>query len=294
MNDLQVKADVYALLEAGIKPAYRYESRAFIAFLKANGHGFSLEALAAWKDYLLTQGFKARTVNKKLMIGKMLFRHVIETAGDDLSHGKREAILEGIAGVKKLREPRPAIENRILTESEMILFLDACEQVNPEIALMSEFLWRTGLRVSEMLSIKLADVKQIARAVYEIRLIGKGNRERQTWLDADFFRVLKRFFKPSEYLFQRGKKRPRSRSYVSMNIKRLCARILDRRNLSAHCLRHSYATHGLEKGRSLQWVSQALGHSDIQTTSRYYSHIQVRAGEVIETVKLNRERCFAT
>jgi integrase/recombinase XerD len=203
-------------------------------------------------------------------------------------------IVKGIDEVKRMKEPRPAVENRILTESEMIAFLDTAETINPEIALMSEFLWRTGLRVSEMLSIRLSDIKQISRKVYEIRLIGKGSKERSTWIDADFLRVLKRFFRPSVYLFQRGKKRLRSRSYVSMNIKRLCSRILDRRNLSAHSLRHSFATNGLEKGRSLQWVSQALGHSDIQTTSRYYAHICVRPAEVFQTVHLDRERRLTT
>ncbi len=176
----------------------------------------------------------------------------------------------------------------------MISFLDSAEQLNPEIALMSEFLWRTGLRISEKLSIRLSDIKQISNRVYENRLIGKGSKERSTWIDSDFFKVLKQFFKPTVFLFQRSNKRPRSRSYVSMNIKRLCSRILDRRNLSAHSLRHSYATNGLEKGRSLQWVSQALGHADIETTSRYYSHISVRPGEVLQTVELKRERFFTT
>ncbi|HEQ71652.1 MAG TPA: hypothetical protein ENN69_04105 [Spirochaetia bacterium] len=294
--DIIVKqgADVYALLEAGIRPAYRYESREFIRFLHDNGHGFSLDALQAWKDYCLTRGHKARTVNRKLMVAKQLFRFVLDQGADEITAGKRQAILDALDGVRKLKEPRPAVENKILTEAEMIVFLDSAEEINPEIALMSEFLWRTGLRVSEMLGIRLSDVKQISRAVYEIRLIGKGSKERSTWIDADFLRVLKRFFKPVDLLFQRGRRRPRSRSYVSMNIKRLASRILDRRNLSAHSLRHSFATNGLEKGRSLQWVSQALGHSDIQTTSRYYAHIAVRPGEVFQTVHLARERRLAS
>jgi site-specific recombinase XerD len=294
MNDIIIKQDIYALLETGIRESYKYEGRAFVAFLRENGLGFELDALQAWKDYCLTKGYAARTVNRKIMIAKMLFRHVIETAGDDVPHGKREAILSALDEVKKLKEPRPAVENKILTESEMIAFLDAAETMNPEIALMSEFLWRTGLRVSEMLGIRVSDVKQISSTVYEIRLLGKGSKERNTWIDADFLQVLRRFFRPSDFLFQRQDKRRRSRSYVSMNIKRLASRILDRRNIAAHSLRHSYATNGLEKGRSLQWVSQALGHSDIQTTSRYYAHISVKAGDVLQTVDLKRERHFTT
>jgi integrase/recombinase XerD len=223
----------------------------------------------------------------------MLFRYVLDLGDASITSAKKKEILDALDEVKKLKEPRPAVENKILTETEMIAFLDAAETLNPEIALMAEFLWRTGLRVSEMLGIRVSDCKAISRSVIEIRLIGKGSKERSTWIDAEFFKVLRRFFRPSEFLFQREDKRPRSRSYVSMNVKRLATRILDRRNLSAHCLRHSFATNGLERGRSLQWVSLALGHADIETTSRYYSHIAVRPGEVISTVELKRVRLLA-
>lgn len=292
MNDIIVRPDILDLLAqaAAARPVYRYESAAFLAFLHETGLGFELDALTAWRDHCIARGFKARTVNRKVMVGKMLFRDVLERGAGDITAARRRDILEALDGIKRLREPRPAVENKILTESEMIAFLDAAETMNPEIALMAEFMWRTGLRVSEMLGIRLSDVKAVSSSVYEIRVLGKGGKERSTWIDADFLRVLRRFFRPSEYLFQRQDKRPRSRSYVSQFIKRLCARILDRRNLAAHSLRHSFATNGLERGRSLQWVSQALGHSDIQTTSKYYAHINVRPGEVLEVVDLKRER----
>lgn len=294
MNDILTAQDTfYDLLSDGINPAYRYDARQFINFLKSGNYGFELEALTAWRDYLMKQGYKARTINHKLLISKLAFKRFIGKAGNEISYQKRQEILSAIGEIRGPKPPRPAVENKILTEAEIIMLLDNIEESNPEMSLMIEFLWKTGLRISEMLSIKLTDCKQISRSIIEIRIIGKGGRERSTWIDSDFYRVLKRYFRPVEYLFQRGKKPPRSRSYVSMNIKRICTRILDRRNLSAHSLRHSYATHGLEKGRSLQWVSQSLGHSDIQTTSRYYAHIQVKASDVIETVRLTRERKIA-
>jgi hypothetical protein len=95
MTEITVKNSIYDLLDSGIRHPYRYESKQFISFLKANDYGFELEALQAWKDFCIVKGYKARTVNRKLMVGKMLYRHVLESTGDDLPHHKREADRQG-------------------------------------------------------------------------------------------------------------------------------------------------------------------------------------------------------
>lgn len=287
--EVMLRQSVYDLLDCCINPAYARMEKEFISFMRDNSFPVSIEALAAWKGYCKGRNLSASTVNYKLMVAKRLFNRAMEK-DKSMTVDQKNRIIAKMAEVKKLKAARPTITNKILTESEMIKFLDEAEKLNPEIALMAEFLWSTGVRVSEMLSIKLSNIKQIKKEVYEIRLIGKGSRERTTCIDSGLYKAIIKFFNPSEYLFQRRDKRPRSRTYVSMFIKRLCSKILDRRNLAAHSFRHSYATNGLEKGRSLQWVSQSLGHSDIQTTSRYYCHISVRPEEIISTVKLNRER----
>jgi integrase/recombinase XerD len=208
------------------------------------------------------------------MVAKMSFRRLLESQKGNISQEQHERILKAMDEVKRLREPAASdVCNNILTEDEIKTLLDGSEQYNPEISLMIEALWRTGLRISELLGITLKDCRYIGSGIYSIRVLGKGSKERTTYMEQSFFNLCRSFFGSSSYLFKRKGKRRRSRSYVSVNIKRLAIRVLDRHDVSAHSLRHSFATHSLEQGMSLEWVRQALGHSDIQITAKVVSII---------------------
>jgi integrase/recombinase XerD len=293
MNDLTTN-NLYDAIIGAVKQAYRYEIKAFAEFLKATGHGVSLEALQEDKQHCIDQSFKARTVNRKIMIAKMAFKRILEANKGQVTQEQHERIVKAMDSVKRLREPAASdVCNKILTEDEIKRLLDGAEQYNPEISLFIETLWRTGLRISELLGITLKDCKYIGNGIYAIRVLGKGSKERTTYLEQSFFNLVRGYFGSSSFLFKRKGKRRRSRSYVSMNVKRMAARFLDRRDVSAHSLRHSFATHSLEQGMSLEWVRQALGHSDIQITARYYSHISVKPSQVIQVARLDRKRKLA-
>jgi integrase len=291
MNDMKT-TNFFESLSTLVPERYKYTGRQFISFLKTNNLGLSLEALEDWKQNLLQSGAKASTINLKLLVGKLIAKAAL-THDTTITAQNKETVITAINNIKGLKVKRPDVGNKILTEVEIINFLNMVEIIKPEMALMIEFLWRTGLRVSEMLQIRPQSCQMLTNDTIQITLIGKGSSERKVYIKSDFYKVLRDYFKGHEFLFQRNNKRPRSRSFVSMNIKRLAVKCLGRHNLSAHSLRHSFATHGLEKGRSLQWVSQSLGHSDIQTTSRYYAHITVKADDFINTVELDRRRNIA-
>jgi integrase/recombinase XerD len=143
---------------------------------------------------------------------------------------------------------------------------------------MLELLYATGLRVSELIHVKIADVVMDAGF---LRTIGKGSKERivpfgDTARDAILAYLEKgradhdRFSDPYLFLSRRG--RPMSRQSFWMKIVRYARDAGVRAHISPHVLRHSFATHLLENGADLRSVQLMLGHSDISTT-QIYTHV---------------------
>lgn len=112
-------------------------------------------------------------------------------------------------------------------------------------------------------------------------MIGKGNRERKIKVNKDLIRRIKKYFKGKEFLFETSTRHEYDRKYVSYQIKLAGRKILDK-EISAHTLRHSFATNLLKKGKSIKAVSKYLGHSDIATTLNLYYHDELDYNDLEE------------
>lgn len=146
-------------------------------------------------------------------------------------------------------------------------------------AAMLETLYATGLRVSELVSLKLADVNLDAGYV---RTMGKGGKQRLVPLgevaaDAirDYVRdvrdaLVKDPRQPALFLTPRGKPMTRQGFWKLLGAYARAAGI--RARISPHKLRHSFATHLIERGADLRAVQAMLGHADISTT-QIYTHV---------------------
>lgn len=146
---------------------------------------------------------------------------------------------------------------------------------------MLEVMYASGLRVSELLSLKRKDV-DFDECVIKIR--GKGSKWRivpygefaKQYLEKYMSEVRKRNINAkSEYLFLSRYGEPISRQYFFKQIKKyaLMAGILE--NVSPHTIRHCFATHLLENGADLRVVQEMLGHTNIATT-QIYTHISTK------------------
>ncbi len=142
-----------------------------------------------------------------------------------------------------------------------------------------EVLYATGLRVSELTRLKLEDVNL---EVGFVRCIGKGNKERIVPLGKKAIVSLKRYLERerpiylkrrsgNELFLSRLNKRL-SRQSIWKMMKRYARQAKIKKEIRPHILRHSFATHLLERGADLRSVQEMLGHSDISTT-QIYTHI---------------------
>ena len=139
---------------------------------------------------------------------------------------------------------------------------------------MLELLYSSGLRVSELVRLKLADISFEGGFV---RIIGKGSKERVVPVTRRTLERVKRYLhdfrqlllrkRASEYLFVTGRGAPMTRQRFWQTIK-AHGRLLGI-DLSPHTVRHSFATHLLEGGADLRSLQKMLGHSDISTTQIY-------------------------
>lgn len=163
---------------------------------------------------------------------------------------------------------------------QLIGALDLSIDTNIRNKAMLETLYSCGLRVTELINLRLS---YIYRDVEFIRVIGKGDKERLVPIGYDALKHIDIYVntvrnqlkipeKYSDILFLSRNGKPMSRVMVFYVIKELAQKIGLQKNISPHTFRHSFATHLIEGGADLRAVQQMLGHSSI-TTTEIYTHL---------------------
>ncbi|MEK5441970.1 MULTISPECIES: site-specific tyrosine recombinase XerD [unclassified Fredinandcohnia] len=182
---------------------------------------------------------------------------------------------------------------KVLNISEVEALLDAPKLDNPlgiRDKAMLELLYATGLRVSELINLNLADIHL---SMGFIRCLGKGNKERivplgsvatkalQAYLDNGRAQLVKR--KKTDAFFVNHHGNRLTRQGFWKNLKKITKEAQIEKELTPHTLRHSFATHLLENGADLRAVQEMLGHADISTTQIYTHVTKTRLKDVYKT-----------
>jgi len=164
---------------------------------------------------------------------------------------------------------------KVLTVSEVDKILT--QGLNPFENAIFELLYSAGIRVSELTGL---DIKNVDLNQKMIKVFGKGSKERIIPINNKCVEVLKKYLKQRELislkfnsksnLFLDEKGKPISRQKVYKIIKKQ-GEAIDKK-ISPHTIRHSFATHLLERGADLRVVQELLGHASIVTT-QIYTHI---------------------
>ena len=231
-----------------------------VAFLEA-GHPASV---AGVREHIadLKRTKSASTVNQALAA----LRKAFSQAGTRLGLPERElAIMRGaLAEISGMRKGSPEV-SVISPEEREKLFV----ALPLRMRLIAETLYVTGARVSEILAVRRDEIRR--NGAVELRLRGKGGKERTAKVPLDLYERILEEFPDGEFLFESQEGKHYHREYVSRELARAAKRVLGR-SVSAHVLRHSRATDLLASTHRIKAVSRLLGHADEATTLRYYVH----------------------
>lgn len=169
----------------------------------------------------------------------------------------------------------------VLSEEEIAKMLDAIDTTKPigkRNKAMLELLYSSGLRISELLDLKVGALHMNEKY---LSVIGKGDKERIVPLGEMAIVSLRDYIenarsklsvKPGSLLFYNYQGNKLSRQAVFKYIRELAKSVGITKTISPHTIRHSFATHLLANGASLRIVQELLGHEDISTT-QIYTHI---------------------
>jgi len=155
-------------------------------------------------------------------------------------------------------------------EVNTLLNVNTRKRLGVRDKLILELLYSCGVRVSELVNIKMSDINLDG----QIKCFGKGSKERIVLFGKPAREVLKKYLSshnPKEYLFSsaRGKLTRQSVWHIIKKYGKLAG---IRKKISPHTMRHTFATHLLERGADLRIVQELLGHADIATT-QIYTHV---------------------
>ena len=168
-----------------------------------------------------------------------------------------------------------------LTEEEInkLLDLPLKKTLDYRNKAMLELLYATGIRVSELINLKLSNISLEEDL---IRVVGKGSKERLSPISSVAEKYVKIYIeeyrntllknKDSEFDFINNFGNPISRQGFFKNLKKIAKEQGIEKEISPHTLRHSYATHLLSNGADVRIIQELLGHSDISTTE-IYTHL---------------------
>jgi len=153
---------------------------------------------------------------------------------------------------------------------------------------MLEMLYASGLRITELVTLELANVNQRQGVV---RVIGKGNKERLVPTGENALDWLSRYLRDARLsllpaggsvLFPSRLGRVMTRQTFWHAIKKYALQAGIQKNISPHTLRHAFATHLVDNGADLRAVQMMLGHSDLSTTQIYTHVAQQRLKELVQ------------
>ena len=136
-----------------------------------------------------------------------------------------------------------------------------------------EMLYSGGLRLSELLNIKIEDVDSNDMIIH-IHM-AKGKKDRKVMLSEVLLSDLRAYFKqykPQEFLFEGQKKEQYSAKSVQNVVRQAAQKAGIKKHVTPHTLRHSFATHLLKNGTDIRFIQELLGHQSVKTTEMY-THI---------------------
>lgn len=254
--------------------AYENDLKRFLNFIFYDNKKFILDSsyIQNYISQLIDLNLEISTLQRNLSSLRSFFCYLVDEKIINFNPAE-------LIDIPKRKRSLP----EVLTQEEINILFTNINTNNPigiRDRAMFELLYSSGLRVSEMTSIKIIDFLDDNEW---LRVYGKGSKERLIPLGKEVLKWVNFYLdKSRNYLLNKNKKNDFlfvnfrgdgiSRKGVWMLLKKYVSLSKITKNISPHSLRHSFATHLIEGGMDLRAVQELLGHSDISTTS-IYTHL---------------------
>ena len=258
--------------------SYRTDLKQFLNFIGEKKLLYVDDSIVKKYILFLSSRYSVSSHARKLSVVKQFFNFllnenkIIENRFLDLNSPKSE---------KKLPS--------VLSESEINMIFDEAYKDKSAKGIrfitMMEIMYATGIRVSELVGLKIASLKEDFSSIL---ILGKGKKERYVPLTETAKAVIIEYLKVREnlikneskgsiFLFPTNSKSSHiTRIRFFQILKGVCMKLtIDPNRVSPHVIRHSFATHLLDRGVDLRIIQTSLGHADISTT-QIYTHVQTR------------------
>ena len=273
--------------------AYRKDLNLFTSWCLNNKINFieiQKKDINFYIHFLKEKNLNSSSVNRKLSVIKSFYDYLNQIGLVNSNEFK-------IIGTQKLQKNLP----KLLSEKEILHLIDKSGKIyieNPiknimylRTQVILEILYSTGLRISELLNIKINQVANIKDKLY---INGKGNKQRLVIFNQNALDLLKNWIaimvknkkNKNSYLFENfDNTNVISRQQIYKDLKKLALKTnTELEKLSPHSVRHSFASHMLNRGADLRTIQKLLGHSDISTTEIYTQVRQNRLKGLVNNI----------
>ena len=267
--------------------AYRGDLQKFFAFLAEKGRkklkDVTQDDVVDFLASLYKLGQDSRSVARRLVTVRNFFRFALaegEVSADPSMHLESPKLRKSLPGFLRVEEVE-----------KLLAAPDISKPIGLRDRAMIELLYSCGLRVSEMTGLKMGDIEN---KMGYLRCIGKGDKERLVPVGRKAIAAVETYLREGRPKLMEGKPGAAGHSYIFVSVRgtritraAVWKALIDygkqiglARRISPHKLRHSFATHLLERGADLRSVQLMLGHADISTTQIYTHVVEERLKQV--------------
>jgi integrase/recombinase XerC len=247
--------------------AYQLDLQQFLAFATVTSinelNGLKPVFIRGWMVSLLEAGYNNKSVNRKLAALRTLYKWLKK---EGLATHNPLSRLSGPKTEKRL--PSFAREQELIPQRIEALFSNDFEGKRDELLL--EVFYQTGMRLSELIGLKVEDVQQ-----QNLKVLGKRNKERIIPIAPELYKKIQSYLAlraplaKTQHLFILANGKCLYPVYVYRKIHALLGTLTHLDKRSPHILRHTFATHMLNNGAGLETLKALLGHSSLAATQVY-------------------------
>ncbi len=182
-----------------------------------------------------------------------------------------KVLYKSVPAVLNIKLRKPNYLPTVLSAKEIIKILAATKNLKHKTMLF--LIYSAGLRLNELLELRIGDIDSDAMKIHVRQ--GKGKKDRYIMLSENVLNLLREYYKvykPKNYIIEGQKGGKYSPKSVQSVFKRSLQNSGIRKKATVHTLRHSFATHLLDDGTDIRYIQELLGHKRLETT-QIYTHV---------------------